>query len=79
MSVKSFQDIMATLSTKTEDGIVLEACVVGDKASMRLPWGMKGKYFFIYACVSSNLRVEIPFSSFKVDVLKVVNVVSSQL
>lgn len=48
-------------------------------ACMRFPQGVKGEYFFMYACVISHIGARIPFNIFVSDIYKLVNVSPSQL
>lgn len=48
------------------------------KVCMRQPQELEGEYFSMYACMMSNPGVEIPFTSFEVDVLKAANAYESQ-
>ena len=43
------------------------------------PKGEQDKWFYFYAKVLEDMFIRIPFTDFKVDVLKMVNVASSQL
>ena len=66
-------------STGNEDDVVLEACIPGERVCMSQPKGEQDKWFYFYAKVLEDMFIRIPFTDFKVDVLKMVNVASSQL
>lgn len=66
-------------SIGNEEDIVLEPCVVGGRICITRPRGVPDKNFYFYSGVIEDFKIHIPFTDFKFDLLKTLNVVPYQL
>lgn len=66
-------------STRNEEDVVLEPCVVGERVCITRQKGVSDEYFYFYSVVIENFKICIPFVDFESDLPKTLNIAPSQL
>lgn len=66
-------------STRNEENVVLEPCVVGERVCITRPKGVFDEYFYFYLGVIEDFKVRVPFIDFEFDLLKTLYISPSQL
>lgn len=66
-------------STRNEEHVVLEPCMVGERVCITRPKRVSNEYFYFYSGVIKDFKVRIPFTNFEFGLLKTLNIAPSQL
>lgn len=70
---------MDVSSLEEEKMVLLEACSPSERVTMTVLLDVPSTYFYLFLPLIEDMGVLLPFSSFKVEVLRVLNIISSHL
>jgi len=66
-------------ATENEEDVVVTPCDEGERICDQRPEGIVDESFLMYMAVFEEFGVKIPFTTFKMDVLKFLNVAPSEI